>query len=507
MRTLALLVATVASIGACSEPRPLPAPGLYSAYSVSLQAGFGDEVDVLFVVDDSSSMAEEQAALTAGFEDFVRALVDPPDEDGDLVPDRDTAGTLHVGVISTNMAASGYPLPGCGKTPPGPDGVLQHVPSRGVVGCDEEYPAFLSFDAATDDLAALATDFACIATLGTGGCEWQQPLFALEKALTVHAARGGANDGFLRADAMLAILVVTVDDDCSVADPTIFGDDKTLGPIAFRCLNHPDMIRPVSEFVDATLSFKPGHPGRLVVSAIVGVPADLVDLSEAQLSSDDVMSRADFDRILADPRMIERVDDSPESEGRRLVPSCDVPGLGLAKPPRRIVEWVRGVDEVGNNGIVQSICQADWADSVDAIARLIASKLPAGCLARPLVGPDGMPLETGDHADCLLREFVPFEEDADGACGRGRIPMGVDEDGAAICQICQRGDGVPPHELDAGGNGVTMCADSTDFWFYDSNDHDCGGAGKVRSAGDAPRFAPGGEVRLQLQCLRFLEDD
>ena len=44
-----------------------------------------------------------------------------------------------------------------------------------------------------------------------------------------------------------------------------------------------------------------------------------------------------------------------EGKGERLTPSCDEAGLGEAFPPRRIVEWVRQINNVGHNGIVRSI--------------------------------------------------------------------------------------------------------------------------------------------------------
>src|SRR5688500_16619843 len=52
-----------------------------------------EEVDILFVVDDSFSMAEEQAALAAGLQSFIAAI--------------DEAGSdFHIGVISTSADAN-----------------------------------------------------------------------------------------------------------------------------------------------------------------------------------------------------------------------------------------------------------------------------------------------------------------------------------------------------------------------------------------------------------------
>ena len=252
--------------------------------------------------------------------------------------------------------------------------MLRDFPSPSVAGCDAEYPPFLTYDAKAPD-PDIGIDFECIATLGTGGCGFEQQLAAVEKAVTVHAAPGAANDGFLRPDAILAVLLVTDEDDCSAQDSRIFGDDDTLGLLNLRCFNNPEMVQDVEGFVDGLLSLKPGRPYRVVAAGLVGVPMDLVALSEADLASDDIMTREDFDAILADPRMEETIDYSPEGGGNRLVPSCDIPGLGIAFPPQRIIRFIRDVDAAGNGGLVQSICQVDVRAAMRALGRVIQSRL------------------------------------------------------------------------------------------------------------------------------------
>ncbi len=480
---------------------PLPPSGLYGGTSIEISAGGGDLVDLLVIVDNSDTMREEQANLTANFADMIGALVQPPDENGDGAPDWTPVPNLHIGVISGDMGTSGYPIATCDDAERGDDGVLQNTPAAGMAGCDASYPSFLTFDVdLADDPVAVAGDFSCIATLGTGGCGFQQQLFATEKALTVHAAAGAANDGFLRPDAILAILLVTDGEDCSISDPGIFADDDSLGPLGLRCFENQEMVRPVDDFVANILGVKPGHPEQIVVAAIVGVPPDLVELSDAQLASDDIMTRADFENILNDPRMVETVDYSPEGGGNRLVPSCDVPGLGVAFPPRRIVEWVQRLDDVGNNGMVQSICQSDWTDTVRVISRLMGERMRGVCLARPLVGAGGVPLATGEHADCIVRETLVDN----GACPRGRFEVGTDsETDGTICQVCQLLDGEDPFLVDSLGTDLRPCADSAANWFYTTEDERCGGAGKVEfTEGDEPE--PGSSIRLE--CGNFLSD-
>jgi hypothetical protein len=467
-------------------------PAVQSGVSIRIEQSTSDQVDLLVMVDNSNSMREEQTNLTANMPTLIDQLTTPPDDDGVPGPDWQPVSSLHLGVISSDMGTSGYPVTTCDNADTGDDGVLQNLPSASVTDCDATYPKFLTFEVDSPDLN-IGHDFECIATLGTGGCGFEQQLFAVEKALTVHAQAGAVNDGFLRNEAILAIIVVTDEEDCSVSDPAIFGDDDSLGPLNLRCYNNPEMVRPYESFVDSILAIKPQHPERIVVAAITGVPSDLVQLTDAQLTSDDIMTTADFEDILNDSRMVETVDYTTEGGGNRLVPSCDVPGLGIAFPPRRIVSWIKDIDAVGNNGLVQSICQADWTDTTRAITRLIASKVRGACLARPLVGPNGVPLADGEHADCIVRETLTDN----GSCGPGAFEVGTDG-GKTVCQVCQAGDGTDPYTVDSLGNNLTPCAGSSAYWQYTTTDENCSGAGKVEFNEAAE--PPDGAI-IDLECL------
>src|SRR5262245_29508084 len=64
-------------------------------------------LDLLFMVDNSNSMREEQANLTSNFPAFLTAL--------------GSASDVHVGVVSSDMGSAGYPVTTCG-TLSGDDG-------------------------------------------------------------------------------------------------------------------------------------------------------------------------------------------------------------------------------------------------------------------------------------------------------------------------------------------------------------------------------------------------
>jgi hypothetical protein len=179
-----------------------------------------------------------------------------------------------------------------------------------------------------------------------------------------------------------------------------------------------------------------------VFAAIAGVPPELVapDAIAAVDFSDEAARNAFYDGILAHPMMMEVPDPSrPAGEGN-LTPSCSTMN-GIAYPPRRIVEVVKGF---GESGVLQSICQDDFGPAMDAIIEVIAKQLGAVCLPRPLVrdsdglvacnvvwelpvagqAPMGTPVTCGDAPYLSVPEKGRLETDAGGkVCVVSQIPV------------------------------------------------------------------------------------
>ena len=384
-------------------------------------------LDLIFMVDNSRSMLEEQEALQREFPRLIEILT-TGDTDGDGVEDFPAVEDLHLGVVSSDMGLVSIPgIPGCDGL--GDDGILNNVPSTLVSGCQATYPRFLTYVAGADDVATKSNDFACIATLGTEGCGFEQPLEAVLKALWPSAddrvrflgdsmgfGRLGHGDienvSFLRdpaqTPAALAIVVVTDEEDCSSADTSHFLPDVYLDPnnptqaalamqdLNLRCFYNPQNLYPVSRYAP-TVAGETGHPSEggyrnvragneplVFFAAIVGVPVDLVDdTARAAVDfADETQREQYYEALLDDERMQPMVDTSlPPGQGN-LVPSCvsDNDGDGTnesrAYPPRRIVEVAR---RFGQNGIVQSICQSDFGTAVEQIARGLGSTIDRAC--------------------------------------------------------------------------------------------------------------------------------
>jgi hypothetical protein len=222
-----------------------------------------------------------------------------------------------------------------------------------------------------DDAHAFAIGVRCVAQTGTGGCGYEQPLEAMLKALTpsTSATRffegttghaDGPNAGFVRPDSLLAIVHLTDEDDCSAADPGIYDFESTTytGHVNLRCIEYPEAMHPVDRYVDGLLALRADRPDQLAYALVAGVPTDLIERG----------LRTDYDGILDDERMQVRLDDA---DPLRTEPSCNVPGRGLAFPPRRMVEVAAALDGRGGVATVQSICQDRLVGAMGVIAEAI----------------------------------------------------------------------------------------------------------------------------------------
>jgi hypothetical protein len=113
--------------------------------------------------------------------------------------------------------------------------------------------------------------FSCVAEVGTGGSSIEMPLHMLELSLTERVA-DGANAGFLRDDALLAVVVLTDEDDCSrLDDPiTLTIPDPTMATAAVdTCDPMAPEILPIARFLSAYDAAKMDR-GRWAMAVIAG---------------------------------------------------------------------------------------------------------------------------------------------------------------------------------------------------------------------------------------------
>jgi hypothetical protein len=162
------------------------------------------KLDLLFMIDNSGSMEEEQANLARNFPRLIDELKNLPMG----LPD------LHLGVVSSDLGDGSWS---------GEGGALQ-VPSG--CGLDPKKGRYLISQSGSNNNfdGDIAHVFACLAELGTGGSGWEQQLASVRMALSGFVP---ANDGFLRPDAHLAVVYITDEDDGSASPDS----DTTLLPV------------------------------------------------------------------------------------------------------------------------------------------------------------------------------------------------------------------------------------------------------------------------------------
>jgi len=328
-------------------------------------------VDILVVVDNSGSMAQEQDMLKEAFPNLIRELLNPPIDPATGTRDYPPVKDLHIGVVSTDLGVAGYSVPSCEKNPlVGDDAILQHIPR--LPDCDPAYDSYLHYtlpqgeEPNSEVIEDLAKDFGCIAVLGTGGCGFEQQLEAARRALYEKSQPGMENAGFLRPDTILVILLVSDEEDCSASDPSIFDVSNISWDINLQCYYNKDKQYPTQRYIDDFKNLRcstgPGTcvetPETLVVEFIVGVPPGSVCENPGDKLGGCLDEPAMQERVNAEQTLLEWVCSYP--------PGCS-PTLNCsteAFPGRRYVEVAQGL---GDNAIVQSICTDSFIPAIQAL--------------------------------------------------------------------------------------------------------------------------------------------
>jgi len=450
-----------------------------------------ENVDLLLTIDNSSSMGDGQLALTRDLGGFIDALVNPPFDPATMRPRFTPVKSLNVGVISSDLGTPGSVVASCANSDQGDDGLLnpvrngaamrQHQPwttapaGRRPARCTNDpnqYPSFLRFDRMTSDVETFREELVCNAYLSVGGCGLEQPLEAAYRALVVHNPRAAAgntdpNAGFVRDNAMLALVMVTDEEDGSTRDcryaergvpcadaVSVFDQTSTQWSspdLNLRFYNYvpgsaQDPTWPIDRYIDPRnpgrgfTSLKPGRPERVIFAGIAGVPVDL------PMRTADGETTVDWTTLLgarADGAdgFVGSTPEGPVSMRQRnvdpacptrVVPACrrgaPPPGAPcqpapsyLALPSRRVAEVARRFDERYHNGTVASICQPDLRGALSQIALRIQRRIGGSCIGSVLPTVPA-PCEPGSGQQgceltrCVVREVLPEGVSAASAC-------------------------------------------------------------------------------------------
>ncbi len=223
MRTLGVLASVLLAVAACSSSgrdsgfadgtAGGPGSSGSSGSNIGGTSGSGStgpteectKMDLVFIVDDSGSMSEEQTNLASNFPAFIKVLDDFRTKSGSKIDYRVAVTTTGRDVTYT-VSIPGFPVTIPPTTEKGDNGAF-----RNNAKCA---PKRRWIERADDKVAET---FSCIAQVGTSGPGYEMPLESLKLALN-DRMKDGTNAGFLREDALLAIIILTDEDDCSRTD-------------------------------------------------------------------------------------------------------------------------------------------------------------------------------------------------------------------------------------------------------------------------------------------------
>jgi hypothetical protein len=342
------------------------------------------------MVDDSSSMETSQANLAANFSTFMNVLKNLP---GGL-PD------VHIAVVTSDMGAADGSISGCAGN--GDDGVFQFAPRGSCT--DTTLAPGATFIASTGG-ANPQTDFTdpditnvfkCIAQVGAAGCGFEHQLASVARALGADGSPAPPeNQGFLRADATLAIILLTNEDDCSAPVNSVLYETAVntnlasqVGPPSnFRCnefghlcsqsggaLAPPGRLSPVPWDLTTTVSYdgcvSAEGQGLLTPVGNEGY-AGMIKRLKADPASQILVA------AIAGPTTpyVVRWNDAPTVDigpWPFVAHSCggSEDPSGFADPAVRIQQFTI---EFGSNGLVYPFCSTDYAPALSGMASALVA--------------------------------------------------------------------------------------------------------------------------------------
>jgi len=375
-------------------------------------------VDILFLIDDSSGMLRAQTILRRDFPTFITTLQSGPDG----MPD------LHIGVITSDMGAGDGTLAACNATG-GKRGILQPPPpatSPAAVLCTVELQAGARYVAdngggVRNYTGGIAEAFRCVAAVSETGCGFEHQFAAILRALGADGRPAPVeNQGFLRPDASLVIVMLTDEDDCSAtpgvplfdvaSNMTLFSQ---LGPsLQFRCNEfghvcngqHPSRIAPNND-VAATMTYS-GCTSNDSEGYLLGVVDTANRIKALKMDPAKILVAS-----ISGPATPYVVRWRPPSTADTScgAASCPWPEIGhacsfvdsSADPAVRVTELV---SQFGARGLVLPICADSYAPSLQRVGEGVNALLEPGCISGQLADD---PAKAGLQPDCIVIAHAP----------------------------------------------------------------------------------------------------
>jgi hypothetical protein len=350
------------------------------------------QVDIVFVVDNSGSMGEEQAKLVGSIESLVAAL------DG-AVPPVD----YRIGVTTTDNGN-----PWCGTT--GPEaGKLRATSCRsrqtefvfnGAITVDVTQEACLDVCAldslgigepwiqvdnsvgTTNVSGDVLENLRCMLPQGIDGCGFESQLESLWKSIRRFETASDEDFGFHRAGALLTAIIVTDEVDCSYnseyetlflpdGNRVFWSDSTAASPTSAVCWNagvacDGDQCSSVNLDIDGNEVADGDAADQAVLHPLERYTTQLLERAAYVVALYGVNSDGSvtYQPSLMDPQY---------QNDFGIGPGCESAD-GHAVPPVRMRELISTVSGEGING--RSICDADYAPTMTSFAQGIVDRLP-----------------------------------------------------------------------------------------------------------------------------------
>jgi hypothetical protein len=412
-------------------------------------------LDILFIIDNSGSMGEEQQNLAANFPYLIQKIRDLKDKDEMLVN-----ADVNIMVTTTDFdhplckpfqkpdytPAKGAPInTACNsrleRFEPLVDGAGPSFTQACTLGCPEGAAAvpdgpFIHFNLENNNIVgfdgsgdAVADALACIGPQGIDGCGMEATLETMLQALDPGKPWNGGVNPFLRPDAVLAIIVVTDEEDCATRDyayfdknnannpqynqywedlpnmPGVKGDptsavcwnagtnctDSDANGIYESCVAADKMVlQPTNRYINYLKeTLIKGKNKQVVMLGILGVPPVTAhnDKPPFQPTAGGVFSLEYRDWLPSDILMGDPKTAADKQYDFGIGPGCSNQDTGQAIPPVRVKEVCESLnvpddpntpeDDSKLRCCIESICDTDFSAAINCLAGILQNELIA----------------------------------------------------------------------------------------------------------------------------------
>jgi hypothetical protein len=410
IRWIVSAVFVVFILGACQQYgfEELPSSVIRTKrYEYSVQGSA--QVDILFVIDNSQSMVGEQKAIAESFSSLESELNLKFGE-----------GKYQISVVTTGIESPGCnrlctELPiddyncinetgeagrfqdrlGKNEGQDKPRYTFQTNQACKIIDSDDQDQHHCFFDPSQERGVVL---------VGIRGSGYERGLAAMKRALTEDGGKIAlynkeGNTSFLRSDSVLAVIVISDEDDCGevgdlneridrVGALACYYASKGEAPDGSTTDPHGDpwALTPVQEYYDFLVGLKGGRSSMVRFAAIVGI-RDKNDLSTTQITYEGT------------------------TLGSNVDPACSTASCTgrfcSAKPGTRYLQLAK---LFGNRGFVDTICQDDFSETMKAIGTFVTcistfklnEPILDPALANVLINKTPVPQYTCDNSDQII---------------------------------------------------------------------------------------------------------